>query len=141
MATFVDGAGVPHVFKLRHRHLAAIEDKFGLDVEAAFKAAYLPGADKTTDERPLVDLLYGDARRLAGVVVEVCDLPADRAKAALDGMDAEALDRGRDCLMEMLGNFSLPPAVRTAVLAAYRKHATTAADPSGGGSKGSASAG
>lgn len=106
MAQFVDGSGKTHTLKIRNLgHLETIQEHHGVELDKVFMQ---------DDGVQIALLLWGDLRRLAGILADLCGLTAEEAKEFIRGMDDEAIERGRQALMESLADFCLPPTKRGA---------------------------
>jgi len=97
---FIDGNGKKHTMRVRNLgHLEAIQERHGVAIDRVFMS----------DVEGVSDLLYGDLRRLGGILADMCGLNDDEAKTMIKSLDREALIRGRSALVEALADFCLPP--------------------------------
>lgn len=101
MAKFVDGAGATHDLQVRNvGHLEDVQEKHSVALDTVFME----------DGPGVAALLYGNLRKLGGILADLCGLDAEAAKRMIRSLDAAAIERGRTALLEALADFCLPPA-------------------------------
>jgi hypothetical protein len=99
MAKFVDGAGNQHELRVRNvGHLETIQERHGIALDTVFME----------DGPGVASLLYSNVRRLGGIIADLCELADDAGKAMVRSLDADAIERARQAMLEALADFCLP---------------------------------